>query len=743
MGAAFYVLFGALFAIAVSLAAGRWMLRRWAPPLAREEEWPLAFVTGAAALSLTVFLLFAAQLAYKGVFLALGLGVLAAAWRSGALRPVERRMTPLPRIERYVFAAGFTVFTALYFFTAMAPECSPDGASYHLGLMARYLRHHGFEAVPYNMYAQLSEGVEMLFAFAFAFGRHSAGALVHYAFFVALAFLLLAFGRRIGHPAVGVAAALFFYTAPVTGMDGTSAYIDVAVAAILFAGFYLLELSDEHPAASTLCLIGLLAGFAFAAKYTAFLAVPYAAGRVFWRQRRLRPAFIVVAASLVSIVPWVSKNLVITGNPVAPMMNAWFPNHFVHPSFERDWSRQMRTYGVSSWREIPWEITVRGEKLSGHLGPVFLLLPLALLALRKPVGRRLLIPAALYTLAWFGNIGARFLIPALPFWSLTIALAFAAWPRALAAMSALACVLCWPSLMRLYAGQYLWALEARFPVPAALRIESEDSWLGRKHGEYVITRVIEAKTPPGARIFSFGGWPEAYTTREIAVSFQSARGEVLADTFTGAFSADVQTRLRQSLTFSPRNARRLRIIQTAAAKQPSEEWLINEVRLFSQGREIPRSREWRITSLRNPWDIQLAFDNSPITRWRSWDSMRNGDFVEIDLFRPTALDEIALETSASQRIAALRLEIDDGSGRWTAVDPKRTDTNATPPGFQGKAAMAEFKAAGFDYLILQPEDWGGKEVLEDPAAWGLTEVGRAGKTALYRIDVEGPLLVER
>lgn len=74
----------------------------------------------------------------------------------------------------------FTVYLAAYFTNAMTPERSPDGTAYHLGLVARYLREHGFRRITTNMYANLSQGVEMLYLFAFAFGRHSAAALVHF-----------------------------------------------------------------------------------------------------------------------------------------------------------------------------------------------------------------------------------------------------------------------------------------------------------------------------------------------------------------------------------------------------------------------------------------------------------------------------------------------------------------------------------------------------------------------------------
>ncbi|MGD0870160.1 MAG: hypothetical protein ABSB88_11455 [Bryobacteraceae bacterium] len=57
----------------------------------------------------------------------------------------------------------FAVYFVLYFFNSMAPESSFDGSRYHLGLVARYLREHGFHRITWNLYASLSEGAEMLY----------------------------------------------------------------------------------------------------------------------------------------------------------------------------------------------------------------------------------------------------------------------------------------------------------------------------------------------------------------------------------------------------------------------------------------------------------------------------------------------------------------------------------------------------------------------------------------------------
>jgi 4-amino-4-deoxy-L-arabinose transferase-like glycosyltransferase len=169
----------------------------------------------------------------------------------------------------------------------MVPETSPDGATYHLGLVSRYLRAHGFERITTSMFAALSQGIEMLFLFAFAFGRHSAAALVHFAFLAALPLAMLSYARRFGFPVAGVCGSLLVFASPAVGLDGTTAYNDVAAACIVFTVFYLAQIwAAEEANRALLVPLGLAAGFAYAAKYTAFPAVPYALAVVGWKSIR-------------------------------------------------------------------------------------------------------------------------------------------------------------------------------------------------------------------------------------------------------------------------------------------------------------------------------------------------------------------------------------------------------------------------------------------------------------------------
>src|SRR5215471_10298282 len=367
------------------------------------REGGLRFVVGSAILSLIIFTACAAGIAHWWAFLSIGIGAIGSAGlvRNGLTSGPRPKAGPLLPY-RQILIAVFGIYFLLYLSHAMAPEASPDGAGYHLSLVARYLREHGFVRITDNFYAAFPAGVEMLFLFAFAFGRHSAAAIVHLAFLVALAWQMFHYARRAGFPTAGAAGALFVFASPAVGIDAASAYNDVALAAIGFTLFYLLETWNETRRSRLLVAIGLLAGFAFSTKYTALLAVPWAIGYVALKSRRGAAMVAVVAGA--AIAPWLLKNWIWLDNPVAPSFNRQFPNPYVLVSFEDTYRRVLAMYHLHSRWQIPMEVTTRGT-LSGLLGPLFLLSPLALLALRKSPGRRLLLAALVFGATYFTNIG--------------------------------------------------------------------------------------------------------------------------------------------------------------------------------------------------------------------------------------------------------------------------------------------------------------------------------------------------
>lgn len=727
-------MFATGFTLAVCLAAGMALLRRAGAKLARGEELFLAFVLGSAVVSAGVFALTAAHLAYRGVFLAAGAAVIAAgAWMGRSEKPAEK-CEPLPRFWAAVFGVVYGAFALLYLGYAMLPEVSPDGAAYHVALAARYLREHHFPRITTNWWAHFPEGIEMLFLFAFAFGKHTAAAMVHFLYTLAAPLGMLWYGRRIGRSAAGAVGGLLFFLSPIVGKTGTSAYIDLGEACILLALFYLLEIWGEQQNRRLLPLIGALAGFAYAAKYTGILAVPYAMAYValgLWRRESwLRPAALVGLCALAMMAPWI-KNAVVVGNPFAPVANRYFPNPYISVGLEQDWRQVISALGgVQRW-EIPLEATLRGGRLEGVLGPVFLLAPLALLALREAAGRRLLAAALLFAAPYHSAIATRYLIPCLPFVALAMGLALTRW-RALAATVVLAhAVLSWPAVVSRYAAPGSWRLGSS-SWEAALRIEPEGDFLRREMDHYGMGLLIEKIVPPGEKMLSFQAIQQAYHTREVMVNWHSSLGRRLGDALATPVSGVLRPTWRHQFEFGERVTRRLRVVETQ--QSATERWSVSELRVFRGGAKLARAPEWRLRASHNPWEVQLAFDNNPVSRWTSGEPYRPGMFLEVDFGRTEPIDGVVVECSHNQLGVRMQVEVENREGQWETVANQARLRDAPAPARLRRIAVETLKMNGVHWIVMHDLDSGARDLQKRQAQWGVTLAAADGPYKLWRLD---------
>src|SRR5260370_1523927 len=311
MASFIYALIGASFTLLTAWALGAILLRKLSPALHGMEQRLLAIVTGSAFLSAIVFTLATVGIARKGSYLILGLlaGVVSfwtGAHRVGGGKPFR----PLTPAWQWLFVVAFGGITVLHLFSAAQPEIYPREITQHLSQVDQA---HGFRAG-----ITLPEGAELLLP-AFAVGRHVAAELAGLGILASLSFLVLCYGRRIGHPAAGVAAALVIYAIPAVGT--------VPVAA-LFALFYLLQLLDEQHTLPLLLSIGILAGYCTVANPAAIVAFPYAIGMMTWKLwQRHEPVFrSLIVTSLTAFacsVPWVAQQ----GTPSLGL-HGWLPQQY-------------------------------------------------------------------------------------------------------------------------------------------------------------------------------------------------------------------------------------------------------------------------------------------------------------------------------------------------------------------------------------------------------------------------------
>jgi hypothetical protein len=728
MTSVFPILFGAALTIAACLGAGRMLLARTGIELYRGEWWLCSFVAGSPVVSLLVFILATAGWVGKVTLVALALLLIAVGCLASP--PRSLRLPDWPNRWKLLFAALFIPFTVLYLTQAVGPEYSPDGSSYHLGLVSRYLRTGGFAGTPAGVYAGLSQGLEMLFLMAFAVGRHSAAALVHFAFLLALAAGILSYALRFGSAAAGAGAALLVYLTPVIGGDGTAAYNDVAVACVVFFVFYLLEIWDQTKQPALLIPIGLLAGFAYAIKYTAAAALPFALVYVFWRRRRLRPVLTVAFCAALLVLPWTAKNLITAGNPVSPFFNRWFPNPYTNRATEEEYTRSngFQRDGFTFAGAIP-DMTLRGHLARGLLGPVFLLSPFGLLALWDPKrkGRRLLAAAAVFTAVWPANIDTRFLIPAVPFAALALCLVLARAPALLALVLIAHACLSWPTIVRRYCHPL--ALRVQHFLPReALRIIPEDSTLDYRLPGYAAAKLIDRVVPAGSKVFAFSTPPEAYSARDIFVYWQSSFNESIQDVLLMPLRPEMQPLFRWSIEFPRRRLRALRIVQDSL--DPHAQWSVGELRVWNAGKEWSPGTDWKLHPSENPWDAVWALDHNPLTRWRSLRTLAPGLRLDLEFPKPHEIDAVTLDGAHDQW--SLRLHVEDENGRPLPARFQRIEIPALPD--LRAAAVREIARRGITHLLMRDTDFGADDFRLHAAAWGITPAGTAREWRLYRLQ---------
>jgi hypothetical protein len=368
--------------------------------------------------------------------------------------------------------------------------------------------------------------------------------------------------------------------------------------------------------------------------------------------------------------------------------------------------------------------------------------------LRYPTGRRLLLAAGATLIPYAANTHGRFLIPSLPFISMAMVLALGSAPQLIAALVLFHAIVSWPTVVPKYAEPTAWRL-VHFPSAAALRRETEGGFLRRTLPGYREARLIEEHVPQGARVLTLSSIASAYTSREILVAYQAALNQVLYDSLTMALASDSQPSVAAEFRFAERSLQRIRILQTAARSggqnknQPThQQWGVHEVRYFLRGVEVQRSPAWRLHASPNPWEVQLAFDGSPATRWRTWEAATPGMYIETNFGGAQTIDEVRVETSREDRQgAAIKVEVmmqaADGasphSQQWMQIGGDAEYREIPIRQSLRRAATYEMRAKGVEYLLIQDRDFGAADFEEDPASWNLAIAGRAPHATLYKV----------
>lgn len=647
-------------------------------------------------------------------------------------RLMENAIEPLDPISRWIVFPVLAVYGILYLVHAAAPEIQPDAITYHLGLTAEYLRLHAFPQ-RVGFYEVLPQGMEMLYAAAFSIGRHSAAKLVHFALLACTVPLIVMIARRLKlSDLAGYAAAILYVTAPVVGVSGTSTYTDAGLVFFHLIAFYLLLVWRDDGMTGYVFAAGLAAGFCFAIKFTGLLAAPLALLFVVITRPRVRDALLLSAGAAIAIAPWMLRALILTGNPLAPLFNAWFPNEFFSVSAEQTLSHTIRTYDGFQWSHAPWDWGF-GGRLQGVTGPVVYLLPFAILAWRRKAAQVALCAGLLLLTPILYNVGTRFLMPALPLLALALIAAMLLFlPRAAVwGVVLLQAVLCFPPIMSGLSAPQSWMLGG-FPWAAALRVEPESSYLEEHSPDYQVARMVEAATTPRDRIFAMTTMALAYSTRDVEQTWHSSHAVQLTDALRSALAKPVM--LRVLADWPGASLRGLRLV--ASSDWPGE-WRVFEVRLYSPSGVLKPGPQWFLKASPNLWEASRAFDGNPATYWSSREPEGKGMYLEVDFDNAEKVSSIEVLSERTKPVEAMLVQgLPAEGGKWRLL-ADGLHTEVAPPQDTRRDAVRSLKNAGFTHVLVSSDGQGtariGKDMLEHSQAWGVQDEASIGPVHLFRL----------
>ncbi|HWC95532.1 MAG TPA: glycosyltransferase family 39 protein [Candidatus Sulfopaludibacter sp.] len=723
------ILFGGLFTLAAAYGLGAILLRKTAAPP------EILLAVGVAAESLLVFLLLLCQAAWWPAFLGLGICCIAALkWRTPSVEPNPPAVQPLSSRARLVAGVIFAAYGIFYVVNGLAPEIQADGLTYHLGLPFEYLRLGGFPD-HIRFYDLIPQGMEMVYTMAFAFGRHAAAKLVELGLFAAGVPLIFRIGRRLGmSDTASLVVAVFYWSAPVFGLTGSSTYNDVALVFFTLAAFYLLLVWRDTGETRYLAPAGVLTGFCYAIKFPGAFAAAAAMVFVLVSGRaalkgRFRHAVLLAAGMACAVAPWMIRAAVLTHNPLAPLRDSLFPNAYFHVRTDLELAEGMRSLHGVRPGSVPWELAL-GDHLMGTFGPMLYLLPLGFLAWRKPAARACLWGALILAVPWWSNTGARFLMSAVILAAFAVALmlpAKAAW-----VVIAVQALVCWPPLLNAWQPPYTFRLH-ELPWKAALGVESEPHYLANHTPDYNVAKMVEHFTPPDAAIYSLMPVANAYTARDVSVAWQSAEGDRLIDTLRMAARFKEDPLYNWTASWP---AMGLRALRFRMAGSYDSEWDIDEIQLFSDNVRIFNSPNWSLRAWPNVWEAPLAFDNHRSTRWRTWQDVRRGMFLEVDLDHPQKLTSANMITHSVEYPCAVEFYGQGLDGKWSLLS-NRPSMVQLPTEDLRLEATGVIRHAGYRYLLAPLGSDGngplGQLMMKQAPHWGLELMGVAGPNALFKL----------
>jgi 4-amino-4-deoxy-L-arabinose transferase-like glycosyltransferase len=332
------------------------------------------------------------------------------------------------------------------FWLSLTPLIDRDGTRFHLPF-AKLWAENGFMYFrKYFAYYDLNMlNLNYLYMLVFKFGMSDQFTkIIHAAFLVAGAFLIFRYFKEKYGFNWGALSFLMYITIPVHQRLASEVYVDLGLLffSTLSIIYFIKWLEGDFENRKYLIVSALGAGLGFGTKYNgvifAFFMTLFVA-LVISREKKddklaIKSMLIYGTIIFITVLPWLLRNYLNSGNPFFPLFNSVIPSHITMPA-----ELSKNVYGETAWRMnsgnenlftlalLPFRVFFEGAdhnliKYDGVLNPfMFLLLPFIFWpGIKNSVTKKLVL--YLFVLFWMvylstffaNNIRIRYFIPVYP-----------------------------------------------------------------------------------------------------------------------------------------------------------------------------------------------------------------------------------------------------------------------------------------------------------------------------------------
>jgi len=343
-----------------------------------------------------------------------------------------------PRLP-VVFIAILCIVLLPTFIATLTPPNHWDELVYQLTIPKEYVQAGGFVRMDYLVYFDAPHNMNLLYTFCLLAANDIAARLLHFSLGILSAMMLFVLCKRFYDTTSGWIAVLIFLSTPIVITELKAALADLGMTFFFLLSVYMILRWTEERRRGLIVLAGVFCGMMLGCKYPAvyglfallvmliarpILGQPLATSSV---KRVTPPVYgLVIFCSLtvLLLLPWLIKNLALTGNPVYPNLYWLFDGRDWSPALAKHLSIWLQSMGmgkgIGDFLLLPWRMTVYGwytyDRFAGIITP-FYFLPLVLIPFAWRHTRLtlyLLLAVVTYLAFWFlGSQQVRFFIPGL------------------------------------------------------------------------------------------------------------------------------------------------------------------------------------------------------------------------------------------------------------------------------------------------------------------------------------------